>query len=113
MTKEQYNKLADLVRTAPEEANASILWAVRYHVALFLWGIEPIEQTIDALIKACNTNRDDGIVARFGLEALEKLQGAPLTSLSKWEKSSFIVRSPDEPTAEPSSSNSTSEANDF
>jgi len=98
MTKEQYNKLADLVRTAPEEANTSILWAVRYHVALFLWGIEPVEQTIDALIKACNTNRDDGIVSRFGLETLEELRGAPLTRLSNWEKSSFIVRSPDEPT---------------
>ena len=81
ITKEEASKLAELVRTAPSESEQSILWAVRYHVALFFWGIQSAEQTLEALLLAANTGRPDHIVERIGLSRLQELRGNALVEI--------------------------------
>ena len=70
LTREEADSLADMVRTIPTEANEAVLWAVKHHLALFLYGIERAPDTINAILTACSTHRDDGIVHRIGLDRL-------------------------------------------
>jgi hypothetical protein len=75
LTRKEADSLAEMVRTIPTEAHDAVLWAVKHHVALFLYGIERAPQTIHAILTACSTHRDDGIVKRIGLERLLECKG--------------------------------------
>lgn len=91
MTKEQLDKLAKIVRTTPDSSAPSVMWAVKHHLALFIWGIENAETTLNAILLACNSNREDGIVSVIGLDELEKLKGARLLDIGKYNDL-FVVR---------------------
>jgi hypothetical protein len=73
LTQEQANKLADMVRTSPTESHDSILWAVKYNLALFIWGIESAAITLERITLACNSMREDNLYQRFGLDGLSDL----------------------------------------
>lgn len=91
MTKEQLDKLAKLVRTTPDSSAPAVMWAVKHHLSLFIWGIENAEITLNAILLACNSNREDNIVAAIGLDELEKLKGSPLLDIGKYN-GLFVVR---------------------
>jgi hypothetical protein len=78
LTKEQGAILAQMVRQTPEESEPAIIWAVKHHLSLFLYGFEKPERLVEALLLACNTLRDDTFVNLLGLEALEKISGKRL-----------------------------------
>jgi len=83
ITKSEASSLAELVRTTSSpHADTSILWAVKYHLALVLWGLETSNDFLNNLLNACNTMREDNIVKRIGLGRLEKLRGEPLVKLA-------------------------------
>ena len=73
ITKEQANKLAEMIRETPVESSSHVLWAVQYHLALFVWGLEKAETCLENLIISCNSSRADNLLVRFGLEGLESL----------------------------------------
>ena len=90
MNKAQLDSLAEMVRTTPPIADQAILWAVRHHLALFLYGIESAETCIEELLKACNTQREDGIVQRIGLEALLENRDGRIVRLGNYAENTFI-----------------------
>jgi hypothetical protein len=91
MNKQQLQSLGDMVRTTPTAADPAILWAVRHHLALFLYGIDSAERCLEALIMACNTLRDDGIISRIGLDGLEAIKGARIARLSRYSTEQYIM----------------------
>lgn len=102
MTKSEYATLAEMVRATTTIADQAILWHVRYNLALFLWGLESAEATLEALLKACNSQRDDNIVQRIGLERLEELRDKPLIKVDHWGERGFIDIEPEPQKAAPS-----------
>lgn len=99
ITKSEAASLAELVRTTDNpHADTAILWAVKYHLALVLWGIENGNDLVNNLLKACNTMREDNIAQRIGLERLEALRNEPLVKLSTaYRNEGFIQTNPDLP----------------
>lgn len=97
ITKSEAATLAELVYTTDNpHADTAILWAVKYHLALVLWGLETGDSLVNNLLKACNTMREDNIIQRIGLERLEALRDEPLVKLSTaFRNSGFIETCPD------------------
>ena len=94
ITKKEAAELAEMVRNTGPEAHAAILWAVKYHLALFLWGLETDSHCLEQILLACNTCRDDNIVTRIGLDRLEEMRGNPIIQTSSYlEKGTFISTS--------------------
>jgi len=91
LTKEQLAQLAELVRTTPEQSAPVVFHAVRYNLALFLWGLQDAAKTIEAITLACNHNREDNIVQRIGLDGLEKIRGHRLVEVSQYSNFGFVV----------------------
>lgn len=102
ITKQEASSLAELVRkTDNPHADASILWAVKYHFALVLWGLESSNDFVNNLLRACNTMREDNIAQRIGLERLEELRSEPLIKLSaSYSSEGFISTSKESPKTE-------------
>ena len=95
ITKPEANSLAELIRTTNNpDADTAILWAVKYHLALVLWGLESSNDLINNLLLACNTMREDNIVQRIGLKRLEELRAEPLVRMATaYSREGFIETS--------------------
>ena len=95
ITKTEANSLAELVRTTDNSAaDTAILWAVKYHLALVLWGLESSNDLVNNLLLACNTMREDNIVQRIGLKRLEELRTEPLVKMATaYSRDGFIETS--------------------
>lgn len=83
LTKKQLGELAEMVRTTPQTSDQVVCHSVRYNVALFLWGLQSAQRTLEAITLACNHDRPDNILQRIGFEALETVRGKPLIDIEK------------------------------
>jgi hypothetical protein len=81
LTKQELDQLAQMLRQ-PAANHEAVLWAVSYHVPLFLWGIQSAAKTIEALVLAANQGRADNIVERIGVDRLEQFRGECLIDTS-------------------------------
>ena len=91
MNKTQLNQIAELIRTTPKESEPSVIWTVKYHLSLFVLGLEDAEDTINNLILACNSMREDNIMKRIGFDELEKCRGQKLVKIAKYDNL-FVLR---------------------
>lgn len=81
LTKQELDQLAQMLRQ-PVANQEAVLWAVSYHVPLFLWGIQSAAKTIEAVVLAANQGRTDNIVERIGIDRLEQFRGECLIDTS-------------------------------
>lgn len=78
ITKQEASKLAQTIRDDKTGSNMqSILWAVNYHLPLYLWGVETADQVLNALLIAATAGVEPNIVTMIGLDRLIKI-GSPL-----------------------------------
>jgi hypothetical protein len=65
------DKLVDPVAQAHN--NAAILWAVRYHAALYFAGLARADRVMYDILLSANTLQDKNLVARLGLDNVARV----------------------------------------
>jgi hypothetical protein len=86
MTKEQAKQIGDMVRATPPEAINSVMWAVTYHLALFFYGLATCEDVLEKIMLACNSNRDDNLYQRLGLDGLSQFTGKKIVETQLYDR---------------------------